>query len=86
MLDANEADGYVLLSRVVPDVQRLEQTLALAAKIAGYLQPALMALKKAVNRRWESSLSEAKAFSFCMNVASCMRALPAKTPTKVLSQ
>ena len=58
MLDAAEADRYGLVSRVVPDEQLLEQTLALAAKIAGYSLPALMAIKESVNRSWESSLSE----------------------------
>ena len=58
MLDANEADRYGLVSRVVPDEQLLEQTLALAAKIASYSLPALMAIKESVNRSWESSLSE----------------------------
>ncbi|MGA8784326.1 MAG: enoyl-CoA hydratase-related protein, partial [Polaromonas sp.] len=58
MLDATEADRYGLVSRVVPDEQLLEQTLALAAKIAAYSLPALMAIKESVNRSWESSLSE----------------------------
>ncbi|MGA8786239.1 MAG: enoyl-CoA hydratase-related protein, partial [Polaromonas sp.] len=58
MLDALEADRYGLVSRVVPDEQLLEQTLALAAKIAAYSLPALMAIKESVNRSWESSLSE----------------------------
>jgi len=58
MLDAAEADRYGLVSRVVPDEQLREQTSALAAKIAGYSLPALMAIKESVNRSWESSLSE----------------------------
>ncbi|CAM3773140.1 enoyl-CoA hydratase [Polaromonas hydrogenivorans] len=58
MLDASEADRYGLVSRVVPDEQLLEQTLALAAKIASYSLPALMAIKESVNRSWESSLTE----------------------------
>jgi cyclohex-1-ene-1-carboxyl-CoA hydratase len=58
MLDANEADRYGLVSRVVPDAQLLEQTLALAARIASYSLPALMAIKESVNRSWESSLTE----------------------------
>jgi enoyl-CoA hydratase len=58
MLDALEADRYGLVSRVVPDEQLLEQTLALAAKIAAYSLPALMAIKESVNRSWESALSE----------------------------
>ncbi|MBT9514204.1 MAG: enoyl-CoA hydratase [Acidovorax sp.] len=58
MLDANEADRYGLVSRVVPDGQLLEQTLALAEKIASYSLPALMVIKESVNRSWESSLTE----------------------------
>ncbi len=58
MLDAREADRYGLVSRVVPDDQLLDDTLALASRIAGYSLPALMVIKEAVNRAWESSLSE----------------------------
>jgi cyclohex-1-ene-1-carboxyl-CoA hydratase len=58
MLDAQEADRYGLVSRVVPDADLLDQTLALAEKIAGFSLPALMAIKASVNRAWESPLSE----------------------------
>ena len=58
MLDALEADRYGLVSRVVPDEQLLEQTLALADRIAAYSLPALMVIKESVNRSWESSLTE----------------------------
>ncbi len=58
MLDAQEADRYGLVSRVVPDERLQGDTLALAARIAGYSLPALMAIKESVNRSWESSLSE----------------------------
>ena len=58
MLDAQEADRYGLVSRVVPDAELLDQTLALADKIAGFSLPALMAIKAAVNRAWESPLTE----------------------------
>jgi len=58
MLSAEEADRYGLVSRVVPDERLLEETMALAARIAGYSLPALMAIKESVNRSWESSLSE----------------------------
>ena len=57
-LDAIEADRYGLVSRVVPDAQLMETSLALATTIAGYSLPALMALKESVNRAWEGSLSE----------------------------
>ena len=62
MLDAQEADRYGLVSRVVPDADLLERTLALAAQIAGYSLPALMAIKESVNRAYESSLSEGVLF------------------------
>jgi enoyl-CoA hydratase len=58
ILDAAEADRFGLVSRVVPDEQLLPATLALAAQIAGYSLPALMAIKESVNRACESSLSE----------------------------
>ena len=58
LLDAQEADRYGLVSRVVPDAELLERTLALAAQIASYSLPALMAIKESVNRAWESSLAE----------------------------
>jgi len=58
MLDAQEADRYGLVSRVVPDTELLSQTLALADQIAAFSLPALWAIKAAVNRAWESPLSE----------------------------
>ncbi len=58
MLDAQEADRYGLVSRVVPDAELLDRTLALAAQIASFSLPALMAIKESVNRAWESSLTE----------------------------
>ena len=61
-LDALEADRYGLVSRVVPDAQLREQSLALAATVAGFSLPALMATKEAVNRAYEGSLSEGIGF------------------------
>jgi cyclohex-1-ene-1-carboxyl-CoA hydratase len=58
MLSAEEADRYGLVSRVVPDAELLERTLALAHQIAAFSLPALMAIKASVNRAWESSLAE----------------------------
>ena len=58
MLDAQEADRYGLVSRVVPDAELLERTLALATQIASFSLPALMAIKESVNRAWESPLTE----------------------------
>ncbi len=58
MLDAQEADRYGLVSRVVPDAELLDRTLALAEQIAAFSLPALMAIKASVNRAWEGSLTE----------------------------
>ncbi|GAN82121.1 enoyl-CoA hydratase [Acidocella aminolytica 101 = DSM 11237] len=58
MLDAAEAERYGLVSRVVPDAALLEQALALAEKIASFSTPALVAIKEAVNRTYETSLTE----------------------------
>jgi len=61
-LDAAEADRYGLVSRVVPDEQLRAQALQLAAKVAGFSLPALMAIKESVNRAYEGSLSEGIGF------------------------
>ncbi|PIF18862.1 MULTISPECIES: enoyl-CoA hydratase-related protein [unclassified Acidovorax] len=58
MLDAQEADRYGLVSRVVPDAELLDRTLTLAAQIASFSLPALMAIKASINRAWESPLTE----------------------------
>ena len=58
VLNAEEADLYGLVSRVVPDAELLDRTLALATQVSGYSLPALMAIKAAVNRAWESPLTE----------------------------
>lgn len=57
-LDAEEADRYGLVSRVVADENLREETMTLAAKIASFSVPALMALKECVNRSYESPLGE----------------------------
>ena len=62
VLDADEADLYGLVSRVVPDDELHGATLALAERIAGYSLPALMAIKEAVNRAYESTLAEGVLF------------------------
>jgi cyclohex-1-ene-1-carboxyl-CoA hydratase len=58
MLNAQEADRYGLVSRVVPDAELQTVTLKLATQIAGYSLPALMAIKESVNRAHEASLTE----------------------------
>jgi len=58
MLDAEEADRYGLVSRVVDDASLREEALALAASVASFSASALMALKECVNRAFESPLAE----------------------------
>ena len=57
-LNAEEADRYGLVSRVVPDADLQATALQLATQIAGYSLPALMAIKESVNRAYEASLTE----------------------------
>ena len=61
-LNAEEADRYGLVSRVVPAQALLDETLALATTPAGYSLPALMAIKESVNRAHEGSLTEGIGF------------------------
>jgi len=58
MLNAQEADRYGLVSRVVPDAELQAAALKLATQIAAYSSPALMAIKESVNRAYEASLTE----------------------------
>jgi cyclohex-1-ene-1-carboxyl-CoA hydratase len=57
-MDAAEAERSGLVSRVVPAVSLREESVALAATLAGYSAPALMAIKESVNRAFEASLTE----------------------------
>jgi enoyl-CoA hydratase len=58
MMDAAEAERAGLVSRVVPAEKLLEEALAAAAVIAGMSQPIVMMIKDAVNRAYETTLSE----------------------------
>ncbi len=62
VLDAAEADRYGLVSRVVPDAELRDAAVALAATIAGFSLPALVAIKESVNRAYESPLAEGIVF------------------------
>ena len=62
LLDADEADRYGLISRVVDDAALMDEALALATRIAGYSLPALMVIKESVNRAFESTLAEGITF------------------------
>ena len=61
-LDAEEADRYGLVSRVVDDEKLRDETMAVASKVASFSGPALMAVKECVNRAYESTLSEGVLF------------------------
>jgi len=61
-LTAGEADRYGLVSRVVPADMLEHEAMALAAEIAAYSLPALLAIKDSINRAYESSLAEGLAY------------------------
>jgi len=62
MMDAAEAERAGLVSRVVPAAKLMEEAMAVAEKIASYSLPAVMMVKEAVNRAYESTLSEGVLF------------------------
>src|SRR5256714_4403618 len=62
MIDAAEAERAGLVARVVPADQLEAEALALAAKIASHSLPVVLKIKEAINRAYESSLSEGLLF------------------------
>ena len=58
MMDAAEAERAGLVSRVVPNDKLMEEAMAVAEKIASYSLPVAMMVKEAVNRAYETTLSE----------------------------
>jgi enoyl-CoA hydratase len=58
MMDAAEAERAGLVSRVVPAAQLLEEALAAATQISGCSLPSVMAAKEAINRAFETPLTE----------------------------
>src|SRR5450631_2796236 len=58
MMDAAEAERSGLVSRVVPAERLLDEALAAAEKIGEFSQPVVMMIKEAVNRAFETTLSE----------------------------
>src|SRR5207248_10647340 len=62
MMDAQEAERAGLVSRVVPLDRLMEEALAVAAKIAACSLPLAMMIKEAVNRAYETTLSEGVLF------------------------
>jgi enoyl-CoA hydratase/carnithine racemase len=61
-MDAAEAERSGLVSRVIPADKLLDEALATAAKIAEKSSLAVMATKEAVNRAYETPLSEGVRF------------------------
>ncbi len=58
MMDASEAERAGLVSRVVPAASLVEETLAIAKKLAGLSPVSLMLTKEMVNAALETTLSE----------------------------
>ncbi len=62
MMDAQEAERSGLVARVVPAASLMDETMKLAASIASLSLPSVLAAKEAVNRAFETSLSEGLRF------------------------
>lgn len=62
MMDAQEAERAGLVSRIVPADKLREETLAAAQAIAAMSLPMVMMVKDAVNRAYETTLSEGMQF------------------------
>ena len=61
-MDAAEAERAGLVSRVVPADRMLDEAIGAAATIAEFSLPAVMMAKEAVNRAYETTLSEGVLF------------------------
>lgn len=62
MMDAQEAERAGLVSRIVPLEKLMEETLAVADKIANYSLPVVMMIKESINRAYETTLAEGSLF------------------------
>jgi len=62
MMDAAEAEKAGLVARVVPAASLMEEAMKVAETIAGMSLPSVLAAKEAVNRAFESGLSEGVIF------------------------
>ncbi|WP_290649534.1 enoyl-CoA hydratase [Aquisalimonas sp.] len=62
MMDADEAERSGLVSRVVPADQLLDEAMKTAERIAGLSRVAVSMAKEAVNRSYETTLSEGVRF------------------------
>ena len=62
MMDAEEAERCGLVSRIVPKGELREEAIRVAKQIAGFSRPITMLTKDAVNRAYETTLSEGVRF------------------------
>jgi enoyl-CoA hydratase len=62
LVDAVEAERAGLVARIVPANKVEEEALAFAAKIASFSLPIVLKIKEAINRSFESSLSDGLKF------------------------
>ncbi|HEY6862247.1 MAG TPA: enoyl-CoA hydratase [Pseudolabrys sp.] len=62
MMDAAEAEKSGLVARVVPAANLMEEAMKIAETIANMSLPSVLAAKEAINRAFESGLSEGTAF------------------------
>jgi enoyl-CoA hydratase len=62
MIDAAEAERSGLVARVVPADKLFDEALAVATRIAGLSLPVVLKIKEAINRAYESSLSDGLLF------------------------
>jgi enoyl-CoA hydratase len=62
MMDAAEAERAGLVSRIVAASETVDEALKAATQIAGFSLPAVMMAKEAVNRSYETTLSEGLRF------------------------
>src|SRR3974390_3182475 len=58
MMDAAEAERSGLVSRVVPSDKLMDETLAVAERIASMSHPVAIMAKEAINRAYETTLSD----------------------------
>ncbi|GGJ59462.1 enoyl-CoA hydratase [Streptomyces brasiliensis] len=61
-MDVHEAERAGLVSRIVPATDLLDEAVAVAATIASKSKPAVLAAKQAVNRAFETGLTEGVRF------------------------
>ncbi|MEC9369296.1 MAG: enoyl-CoA hydratase [Pseudomonadota bacterium] len=57
-MDAKEAERCGLVSRLVSDIELIDEALRIAEKIASFSRPAVMLAKESVNRAYEMTLDE----------------------------